>query len=138
MIDLNSDFGRRVAERLAKELIIWLTTLDSKGTPQPKPVWFLWDGQSFLIYSQPEAHKVAHIAREPKVALNLNSDQWGNDVVIFTGEASLAAEAPPANKLADYVTKYQEGMASINMTPEQFAESFSTAIRVKPTGLRGH
>jgi PPOX class probable F420-dependent enzyme len=138
MIDLNSDFGRRVAGRLEKEQVIWLTTLDSKGMPQPKPVWFLWDGQSFLIYSEPKAHKVAHIARNPKVALNLNSDEWGNNVIIFTGEASLAAEGPPAHEVADYVTKYQEGMASINLTPEQFAESFSAAIRVKPVSLRGH
>jgi PPOX class probable F420-dependent enzyme len=138
MIDLNSDFGRRVAERLDKEQVIWLTTIDSKGMPQPKPVWFLWDGQSFLIYSEPQAHKVAHIARQPKVALTLNSDEWGNNVVIFTGEASLAAEGPPANEVADYVTKYREGMASINLTPEQFAEGFSTAIRVKPVSLRGH
>jgi len=32
------------AKRLAKqEYIIWLTTVDSIGMPQPRPVWLIWD-----------------------------------------------------------------------------------------------
>jgi hypothetical protein len=36
MIDLTTEFGRRVAQRLAEERIIWLTTMDAAGFPQPK------------------------------------------------------------------------------------------------------
>jgi hypothetical protein len=37
MLDLTSKFGR-VVKRL---LFIWLTTVDAKGKPQPRPVWFI-------------------------------------------------------------------------------------------------
>jgi hypothetical protein len=48
MIDTNTEFGQRVARRLAEERIAWLTTIDSNGAPQPRPIWFLWDGATFL------------------------------------------------------------------------------------------
>ena len=44
-IDTSSSFGRRVVERLENEHVVWLTTVAADGTPQPSPVWFLWDGQ---------------------------------------------------------------------------------------------
>src|SRR5688572_18541946 len=51
-LDITTDAGKRIEERLRDELIIWLTTIDRKGTPQPRPVWFIWDGESFLIYTR--------------------------------------------------------------------------------------
>jgi hypothetical protein len=42
----------QVTERLAKEQIIWLTTT-ADGTPLPNPVWFLWDGKQFLVFTEP-------------------------------------------------------------------------------------
>jgi len=46
-LDLTSAFGERVARRLREERLIWLVTIDSSGLPQPSPVWFWWDGESF-------------------------------------------------------------------------------------------
>lgn len=138
MIDLTTEFGRRVAKRLAEERIIWLTTIDSAGVPQPKPVWFWWDGQTFLIYSQPNAHKLHHIARNPKVALNLDGDGQGGNIVVFTGEAQLAPNTLPANEVPAYAQKYQPGFARIGMSAEQFAQTYSVALKVTPTHLRGH
>ena len=138
MIDPTTEFGQRVARRLKEERIIWLTTVDQNDVPQPRPVWFWWDGETFLIYSMPGTHKLEHIARNPKVALNLDGDGLGGDIVVFTGEARLAEETPPANEVADYADKYQEGFTRINMTPEAFARTYSVALRVTPTSLRGH
>jgi PPOX class probable F420-dependent enzyme len=53
LIDPSTDFGARVARRLADETIGWLVTVDAEGTPQPSPVWYLWDGETILIYSNP-------------------------------------------------------------------------------------
>jgi PPOX class probable F420-dependent enzyme len=138
MIDTTTEFGRRVARRLQEEQVIWLTTVGKDNTPQPRPVWFLWDGETFLIFSQPNAHKLRHIARHPKVAINLNSDHQGEDVVVFAGEAHIAQDAPPANQVWQYAEKYQAGFAAIDMSAEEFAHSYSVAIRVTPTNLRGH
>ncbi len=45
----STPFGARVAQRLREEHLIWLTTVGADGTPQPNPVWFLWDGASVLV-----------------------------------------------------------------------------------------
>jgi PPOX class probable F420-dependent enzyme len=131
-----SEFNRKVTERLRRELIIWLTTVRPDGQPQPTPVWFLWDGDTFLIYSQPKARKLHNIAHDPKVALNLNSDEWGSKVVVITGEAFLDHAAPPVTGNAAYKKKYAEGIAQIGLTPESMASEYSVAIRVKPAHVR--
>jgi PPOX class probable F420-dependent enzyme len=105
VIDLSSDFGIRVARRLDQELIIWLTTVRSDGTPQPSPVWFLWVDQTVLIYSQPNKQKLRNIAQNSKVALNFNSDQTGGAIAIITGTAQIDPQAPPADQISAYLEK---------------------------------
>jgi PPOX class probable F420-dependent enzyme len=136
--ETNSEFGRRVARRLAEDRIIWLTTTDSGGVPQPRPVWFLWQEDHFLIYSRPDTAKLGHIVNNPSVALNFNGDSHGGDIIVFTGEAELAPDARPANDVPAYVAKYTAGFARINMTADQFAAAYSEPIRVRPVKLRGH
>ncbi len=135
MLDFSTDLGKRAAERLAKEKVIWLTTVGAEGTPQPNPVWFLWENDSFLIYTQPASIKVRNLTRNPKVSLHFNSDEDGEDVVVFTGEARFESRVAPA--AAAYLEKYREGIPAIGMTPETFAQSYSIAIRVAPNKMRG-
>ena len=90
--------SRKVAQRLRHELVIWLTTVRADGMPQPTPVWFLWDGETVLIYTKPNSLKLQNIAHDSKVALNLNCDEWGAEVVVFIGEASLDEAAPGVNR----------------------------------------
>lgn len=40
--DPATEYGQAVCRRLRGELVIWLTTAAPSGTPQPSPVWFLW------------------------------------------------------------------------------------------------
>ena len=122
MMDFGSRFGRTVSRVLKSEKIIWLTTVGPDGTPQPRPVWFYWDGASLLIYSQTQGRKLDHIRRHPRVALNLNTDPEGSDV---------------ADKHAAYRRKYRRGIADLDMTPGSFARDYSVAIRVTPEKLRG-
>ena len=137
-LDTSSEFGQRVERRLREERVIWLTTVRADGTPQPSPVWFLWDGETFLIYSQPNQQKLRNIERNPKVALNFDGDGQGGDIIVFTGEARLDPQAPPANQVAAYVERYQPGFVRIGMSAEAFAQTYAVPIRITPTGLRGH
>jgi PPOX class probable F420-dependent enzyme len=137
-IDTASDFGKRAARRFRDEMIYWLVTVDAAGTPQPSPVWALWDGATFLIYSQPDTPKLGNIPARPRVALHLDGDGKGGDIVVVTGDARIDREAPPADKVPAYVAKYREGMKRIGMTPESFARAYSVAVRIAPTRLRGH
>lgn len=137
LIDTTTEFGQRVERRLAEEPIVWLTTVSPKGTPQPSPVWFLREGDSVLIYSQPNTPKLRNIEANPKVAISFNATSSGGDVVIFTGEARADSDAPAANDLPAYIEKYGDGIEGLGMTPESFAADYSVPVRVKLTRLRG-
>lgn len=135
--DPDSDFGARVAARLRDERIIWLVTTSVDGTPQPNPVWFLWEGSSFLIYSLPDATRIAHIRRNPHVALHFDSNGSGGDIVVFTGLASEAPDAPPADQNAAYLTRYRQRIDQNFGGPRGFAARYSHPLRVTPTKVRG-
>lgn len=137
MINLNTKFGRQVKRRLKQEQEIWLTTTGSDGTPQPRPVWFWWDGNTFLIYSQTFAHKLKHIERNRHVALHFNTGSPTADVVVFLGTAAIDPVAPAPHKHRLYLKKYRDGIAGLNMTPEEFSIEYPIAIRVTPSALRG-
>jgi len=137
MVDLKSKLGRKAKKLLDSEFVVWFTTVGSDLTPQPRPVWFVPDGEDVLIYSKPD-NKVRHIRRHPRVSLHFNSDEWGDDpVLVLIGSADLGAERRPAYEVAAYVKKYKKAMAELDMTPEQFTAEYSQAIRVKLTGMRG-
>ena len=130
--------GNAVLRRLAGEQVIWLTTVSADGRPVPSPVWFIWEGDSFLIYSRPNTLKLRNIAANPKVSLNLDGDGDGGGIVVVSGEAKVDGEAPAANQHVQYTARYSEGFNRLQMTPEQFAEGYSVAIRVTPTAFRAY
>lgn len=137
MVDFSTELGRRVLGLLDSEQVIWMTTVDSKGAPQPRPVWFLWDGSSLLIYSRPDAYKLRHLVRNARVSLNFNSDPEAHQVAVLVGEARVDPDAPRADRESRYLEKYGEGIAGLGMTPESFGAAFSVAVRVTPERLRG-
>ena len=137
MLDFTSPIGQRIQQRLEEEETIWLTTVDASHTPQPRPVWFHWDGETALIFSQSGAAKLRHIARNPRVALNFNTDEEGGDVGVLIGEARLLQEAPPLARMQAYLKKYAAGIQDIGLTPESMQAEYSAMILVTPTALRG-
>ena len=125
-----------LARRLQTEQVIWLTTVRPDGSPAPTPVWFYWNGESFLIYTQPGSHKLRHIAQNPAVALNFNTDEGGGSVAVFFGTAGVDDQPPPAAEVEAYFTKYAAGIQMIGLTRESMAAEYSTALRVHPTRVR--
>lgn len=136
MLDTTTGAGRRAERRLWDEEIAWLTTVRADGQPQPVPVWFLWDGGTFLVYSMPDQQKLRNIRNNPRVALNLNSNPHGGDVVRIEGAAEIAGDAPPATEIGEYVEKYRAAIARIGFDPGSFARAYSVAIRITPTRWR--
>jgi PPOX class probable F420-dependent enzyme len=135
--DSMTPFGARVAARLRDERIIWLTTTSADGTPQPNPVWFLWDGSSFLIYSLPDAARIAHIKRNPHVALHFDGNGKGGDIVVFTGIANDAPDIPPADQNPAYLERYRSRIDQNFGGPAGFARRYSHPLRITPVKVRG-
>lgn len=121
-----------VERRFREEEVGWLTTVRSDGQPQPVPVWFWWDGEAFLIYSEPNRQKLRNIRRNPRVALNLNSNATGGDVVRAEGTAEILEDHPPADETGEYVEKYRAGISRIGFDVEGFARAYSVAVRITP------
>ncbi|HEY2980534.1 MAG TPA: TIGR03667 family PPOX class F420-dependent oxidoreductase [Anaerolineales bacterium] len=137
-MDFNTDLGRKARRFLENSYVIWLTTVDASFTPQPRPVWFVWHQGSFLIYSKPQAHKLRHIRERPRVSLHFNTDQTGDiDVVVFLGDAAIDPVMAPAHTMSAYLEKYRSGIEGLEMSPEEFSQTYSTAIRVRPSSVRG-
>lgn len=135
-MDWQSEEGKRLAERLKEEQVIWLTTVRQDGTPIPTPVWFLWEGEAFLIYTKPGSFKLKNSAANPRAALNLNSDEYGGAVVVFTGTLTVETDEPPALQNPAYLTKYREAVKDMQTTPEALSKEYSVALRFHPTHIR--
>jgi len=138
MIDFTTKFGQKAKQHLENEYFIWFTTVGADLTPQPRPVWFIWEADSFLIFSRPDAFKVAHVKQHPNVALHFNTDDKADkDVIVFVGRAEIDPNVPPAHEVPAYFEKYKSGMKELGMTPEAFSHEYSLAIRVTLAKVRG-
>jgi PPOX class probable F420-dependent enzyme len=128
----------KAEERLAASHLIWLTTVNVDCLPQPSLVWFWWDGVSFIIYSQPETPKLANIARNPGVTLNLDAMARGEEeVTIINGIAAVDETLPSAAENSDYREKYRDLIENdLGMSIEEFSDSYSVPIRVEPGTTR--
>ena len=137
MIDRSTEYGQRIERRLAEEPVGWLTTVSPSGQPQPIPIWFLWqDDDTILMYSQSDTPKLRNINNNPRVSFNLNSNDWGGDVIRFQGTAEIGG-VPPATDTPAFIKKFEERMASMDMTPEAFAAEYSVPVLMKPSKLWG-
>ena len=122
-------------QRLAQEQIIWMTTTKADGTPLPNPVWFLWTGDEFIVFTEPTSIKMKNMIRNRRVALNLNSDSNGGDIAIFQAEADLSGAPVSDEEFQRYLTKYEEGMRGLGLTVEQLKAIYQP-VRLVPIKFR--
>jgi PPOX class probable F420-dependent enzyme len=146
--DPSTPFGELVRRRLREESTVWLTTVGPSGTPQPNPVWFLWQeepggehgGGSFLIFNKNDATRLRSLTARPRVSLNFDRLPSGGGVVVFTGSVELLKDHPPADEVPEYAAKYEQLVAQIakrEKTVGQFLRDYSVATRVRPDRVRG-
>jgi PPOX class probable F420-dependent enzyme len=133
------EFGERVRRRLRDDRVVWLTTVGRDGTPQPNPVWFLWDAAtSVLVYNRPDAQRLRHVADRPQLALNLDGNGRGGDIVVVTGVAAVDRSVPPADANDAYLAKYRDDMVRVSGSVEAFAAQYSVPLRIDVRRVRGH
>lgn len=135
--DPSTPFGARVAQRLRDELVIWMTTVGADGTPQPNPVWFLWDGETFLVYNRNDAKRLDHIRSNPRVALNFDGNGQGGDIAVITGTARITENEPPVDQAPAYLDKYRGLITRMNYDPAAFGAAYGVTVRITPDKVRG-
>ncbi|MDQ6695592.1 MAG: TIGR03667 family PPOX class F420-dependent oxidoreductase [Chloroflexota bacterium] len=132
-LDLNEPKQAHKDERLRKEPIIWLNTVRPDGRPHSVAVWFLWDGASFLIFSEPGKQKIRNLQNNPNVTLALDDTKGGSDVVVIEGKAALHEGDAISIEMPAYVEKYSALIKQIGYDPVSMARVYSQAITVEPT-----
>ena len=143
MIDESTALGARVLERLSRDRVIWMTTVD-RGAPQPAPVWFLYErgeaGERIIVYSKTSARRIANIMADPKVALNFNCTPGGGEVHVIRGSARIALELPPVPQFEAYIARYRDWIEedqSWGGTFEGFAAQYSVPIEITDLAVWG-
>lgn len=124
-------------EQIEKAYYAWFTTVRADGTPQPTPVWFIKDGDHFLIYSIPNTQKLRNISGNAHVSLNVCDDPEGEKFVVVMGTATVDSSIPQVHNNPAYLAKYADGIKGLGWTAEEMGNRFTSAIRVTPVQVRG-
>ena len=117
---------------LESEPVVWLSTVRPDGAPHLVPIWFWWDGEALLVFSKPAAQKVRNLRAHPSVMLALGDAEDDFDVGLMRGRAELL-DQPTAEVLpAAHLDKYADKLASIGLSAEEYAATYSQVIRIVP------
>ena len=127
-----------VQERLDRTTVCWLTTVSPTGQPQSSPVWFLWQEGVVVTYSLAGSPRVRNIRANPRVSLNLNSDDEGGQVVTIEATAELDDAGPRSPDVPAYLAKYLPLITQYGWTPDGFARDYPQRIVITPTRLRAY
>ena len=59
------------------------------GTPRVVPIWFHWNGREVVMGTPPRAPKLKALARNPKVSLTIDDNDFPHKVLLIRGSARL-------------------------------------------------
>lgn len=133
VFDTGTDGDAHALERLATDMIGWLTTVTLDGQPQTFPIWFLWDAGELLIYSDRRAKRNLNIRVNPRVSFHLNDNGRGGDIVIVEGEARVDDATPPVTQNTAYLAKYGAWITEFLTSADEMATVYNVPVRIHPT-----
>jgi PPOX class probable F420-dependent enzyme len=132
MLNLTPTRSAAIEQRLRDDLMIWMTTVGPSGRPHSVPVWFWWDGESITIFCEPETKKIRNLRQNPAVTFALETEDEGEIVIVFEGDAELLAEPTTSAMPGAFGEKYAHLFPRINSSPEIMAARYSQPVRLKP------
>src|SRR5947209_11379832 len=124
MSDLAKLQNPHTEERLRSEIMLWLSSVRPDGRPHLVPVWFLWDGETILIFSKPD-QKIRNLRQNPNVMVSLDTAEQGDDIVLIEGRAELLSDPNIKTTLPTYAQKYAERLSSMGWTAEIMAKDYT-------------
>lgn len=133
---LEAESAAWARRHLVEDVVGWLTTVAADGRVQSSPVSFLWDGETVLVYSKPDAPKIRNIAANPQVSFGLNTDKYGDHILVLEGTAEVDAAAPPWSSNPAMIAKFREPLRHWELDEAETSRDFSVAIRIRPTRIR--
>jgi len=59
------------------------------NTPRVIPIWFHWNGRELVFATPPKAPKLRALAKNPKVALTIDNNEFPHKVLLIRGTARI-------------------------------------------------
>lgn len=59
------------------------------NTPRVIPIWFHWNARELVIATPPKAPKLKALAKNPKVSLTIDNNEFPNKVLLIRGSACM-------------------------------------------------
>ncbi len=76
-------------ELLQSKIPARLAYVWTDGTPRVVPIWFHWNGREIVMGTPPKAPKLKALAKNPKVSLTIDGNDFPNKVLLIRGTARL-------------------------------------------------
>jgi PPOX class probable F420-dependent enzyme len=125
-------------ELLASAIPARLACLAADGTPRVMPIWFHWDGRELVLGTSPNAAKVKAIARNPKVAVTIDDNQFPPKVLLVRGTARLETVSgivPEYAKAAERYLGSEPGRAWVEQMRQKSTQMVRIAIQPEWVGV---
>ena len=108
------------------------------GTPRVVPIWFHWTGQEFVFGTPPKAPKLKALAKNPKVALTIDDDNFPHKVLLVRGSAQLETVSGIVPEYAAAAERYfgtQQGKAWVQQMSTMSPQMVRISVRPEWVGL---
>lgn len=76
-------------ELLESKIPARLAYIASDGTPRVVPIWFHWTGKALVMATPPKAPKLKALAKNPKVAITIDNNEFPHNVLMIRGSVRL-------------------------------------------------
>ena len=126
-----------IRTELENQSVIWLGSTRPDGTPHVVPTWFLWDGQSILLFSKPDAQKVRNMRANPRVMVAVGDPGPDFDVELAEAIAEIVDPSTRPSVPDAFVAKYADMAARAGLTMARFADVYQQPVRIRPTRWLG-
>jgi PPOX class probable F420-dependent enzyme len=90
------DESKKIAAFLAEPHLANLVTLMPDGAPHVAPVWYSWDGKSYVVLAEPTTVKIRNMRGDARVAMSIASRQTPYSYVLVQGTATITETATDA------------------------------------------
>jgi PPOX class probable F420-dependent enzyme len=114
----------------------WLGTVRPDGRPHLVAIWFLWDGETILIFSKKD-QKIRNLQSNQQVIFALDDTKGGGEVIVIEGEASLLEPGSVTPALPAYEAKYASQLTRFGWTGESMGREYTEPIRITPKRFMG-
>lgn len=126
-----------IALSLKRETVAWLSSVRPDGAPHVVPIWFVWDGESILVFSKPNAQKVRNLRADPRAMLAVGRPGVDFDVELVEVTAEIVPDSSPGLLPDGFVGKYASLARRAGIAMDRFAATYSQPIRLHPTRWLG-